>query len=109
MNSSQIQSLTTTIGAIVAAILTVLVALGKITPDQSSDLLKTILGVVGGVVTLGITVYKLIPHTDANTVLAASTVPGTKVNVDVSADSAATPAVKAIANDNSNAVVAKAA
>jgi len=106
MNSDIKTSIMTSVGMIVATILGVLVALGKITPGDASTLKDALLGGIGGIVTLALLLYKLIPHTTANKLAAvagpaSSPTPGVKVTVD---PTVAAPALVAVANDTTNAV-----
>ena len=100
MNSSQQTSAMTSLAMVLAAVFSVLVAMGKLSSSDAASLQNAILAAVGGCVTLGLLVWKLIPHSNTNKIVAASTVPGVTVTV---APNAAPPLV-AVANDNSNAV-----
>ncbi len=81
MPNTPATSIVTSLAAIVAAVLSVLVALGKLSASDAASLQTSIIGGIGGIVAIGIVVWKAIPHTDANKTIAASEVPGVKVTV----------------------------
>jgi hypothetical protein len=98
--NSPTASIVTSLAAIVAAVLSVLVALGKLSASDAASLQTSIIGGIGALVALGIVIWKAIPHTDANKLVAASAVPGVTVTVDPGAPQA----LKDVAADKSNAV-----
>lgn|SRR4051812_25100258 len=94
MNASQKQSLMTSVGIVLAAVFSVLVAVGKVTPEQSSILQNSILTVLGAGVTVGLAVWKLFSHSDENKVVEADALPGVSVSVK---EKVASPAIVATA------------
>lgn len=95
MNQSMLTSLLTSILAVVGAWL---VGSGKISSADWSQFSNVLVGeLIPGAITVAVILWKLLSHTAASKVLAASNVPGTSVNV----NTAAAPAsVTALANDN---------
>ena len=98
MNKDQITSLATTLLAIAGSYL---VGSGKMTSDQWSTFTNALMTAIPAVGVVAVTLWKLVPHTDANKVVAASQVPGVLVAVD---PTKAAAVVTAVANDSSNAV-----
>lgn len=96
MNADQITSLATTLMVIVGSVFSVLVATGKLTTEQSSTLTNALSASLPALITLGVTVWKLVGHSDAAKVEGMKTVPGVHVAVDTTA---ASEAVKAVAED----------
>ena len=100
MPNTPTSSVLTSLAAVIAAILSVLVALGKLSASDAASLQTSIIAGVGGLVTVGLIIWKAIPHTDANKAVAASAVPGVTVTV----QPGAAQALKDVALDKSNAV-----
>jgi hypothetical protein len=102
MNPDQLKSFGTSLLVIVSTVLTVLVATGKITSEQSSNFTNSLQALIPAIITVIICVYKIFPHADAAKVTAASNVPGVQVSVDTKAASVPVAAVAADPKTNVN-------
>ncbi len=92
LNQSTIMSAVTSILMLVGMYL---VASGKLTSDQWTAQSRDIVTAIGSLITVGIGIWKLIPHSDVNKVVAAKAVDGVSIVV---APTAPAPLV-AMAND----------